>query len=93
MGTLGEEHATFRYDHHDNPIEETTEDASREVDVDENGTVRTTAENIQRRHVRFDYEYDAQGNWTERVVSIRPESRPDYQPSNVERRTITYFTV
>ena len=36
--------------------------------------------------VRIEYRYDAQGNWTERVVWCRWESNPNFERSNVERR-------
>ncbi len=48
MGTLGENRTTFRYDDYDNPVEETTEDRSREVNIDENGIEEVTAETVQR---------------------------------------------
>jgi hypothetical protein len=41
--------------------------------------------------VRFEYQYDAYGNWIERVVWQRTEPNTDDRPSNIERRTITYY--
>ena len=43
------------------------------------------------QHNRSDYQYDAHGNWTERVGSYRIGSQGEFQRSNVERRTITYY--
>jgi hypothetical protein len=32
------------------------------------------------------------GNWTERIVSMRLEANADFQPSNIVRREILYFS-
>lgn len=90
MGTLGEDRATYRYEDRDEPIEETTEHRSREAGLDENGVVRYTADRVNMQHNRFEFTYDAHGNWTERVVWYRLEPNPGFQRSNVERRAITY---
>ena len=44
------------------------------------------------QHVRFEYRYDAHGNWTERVVWQRTEPNADERRSNIERRTIDYYS-
>jgi hypothetical protein len=44
-----------------------------------------------QQHNRYDYQYDSHGNWTERVGSYRIGSQPEFQRSNIERRTITYY--
>jgi YD repeat-containing protein len=90
-GQLSDRCTTFRYDDHDNPIEETTRHTSREMQMDEEGNLRPTKENTNRQSVRFEYRYDAQGNWTERVVWSRWEANPNFERSNVERREITYY--
>jgi hypothetical protein len=62
------------------------------VELDDDGVVRTTEEEPRvEQHNRYDYQYDSRGNWTERVVSYRIGSQPEFQRSNVERRTITYY--
>jgi len=93
MSALSEERSVFRYDNHGNPIEETTEDSNREAGIDENGELRTAAENTRKYQTRFEYTYDAQGNWTERIVWNRHEPNPDLQRSNVERREISYYDI
>jgi len=93
MGALGEDRATYRYDDHDNPIEETTEHRSRDASIKEDGTIDYSADHLNIQHNRLEYRYDAQGNWTERIVSFRVEPNPDFQRSNVEPRTITYHPV
>jgi len=68
MGALSEERVTVRYDDFDNPVEEVRSDVSREMRMDD-GVVKTEEKPSHVRHVRFDYQYDAHGNWTERIVS------------------------
>jgi hypothetical protein len=41
-------------------------------------------------HGRYEYDYDAQGNWVQRVAWTCPASQSDYRPTRVERRTIEY---
>jgi len=88
--SMGEDRTTYRYDDRDDPIEETTEHRSREARLEENGAVHYTADRVTIQQNRFDYVYDAHGNWTERMVSYRLEPNPDFQRSNIERRIITY---
>ena len=90
MGSLGGDCTTYRYDAHDDPVEETVEHRSREGSFDEIGNVHYSSDRVNVQHNRLEYRYDAHGNWTERIVSFRPESEPDFQRSNIERRAITY---
>jgi hypothetical protein len=91
MGQLGGHSTMYRYDDHDNSIEETTEDTSREMRMDKDGNFHSTKENSNVQTFRFDYTYDARGNWTEKVVWSGLESNPNFERSNVERRAITYY--
>jgi len=45
-------------------------------------------ERTRRTIIEYRYEYDQNGNWTERTVVNREES---YEQSTVHRRTLTYF--
>lgn len=90
MGALSESLSIFRYDTFDNLIEETVENHSRGMDMDPNRDLHTTDERSRTQHTRFDYEYDEQGNWTERVVSVRSDPGVGFVRSNIERRRITY---
>lgn len=91
MGSLSEEHTTFQYGDREDPTEEATEHRDRESRIDENGTVHYTEPRVILQRTRFEYRYDTQGNWTEQIVSWRAEQNPDFQRSNIERRTITYY--
>jgi hypothetical protein len=90
MGTLSEERVTVRYDDFDNPVEEVRLDVSREMRMDD-GAVKSEERPSHVQHVRFEYRYDAYRNWTERIVWQRMEPNADERPSNIERRTITYY--
>ena len=89
MGCLSEEHLTRRYDEHDNPVEEVRTDVGRDVRMDDEA-LKSGDERVLTQWTRFEYQYDAHGNWTERVVWQRSASDLDYQRSNTERRVITY---
>jgi hypothetical protein len=91
MGSLGEDRTFTRYDEHDNPTEQTAKHYSREVGMDEHGELHTTSERSHTQHTRFEYQYDTEGNWTERVVWGRMEPNPNFQRSNLKRRGISYY--
>jgi hypothetical protein len=91
VGGISKDRTSYRYDEHDNPIEETHEKTSHDLNVDETGNLRPANEKSLRHKVRFEYKYDDRGNWTERIVSVCYESNPDFQRSNIERREITYY--
>jgi hypothetical protein len=90
MGTLSEERVTVRYDDFDNPVEEVRAELNREMRMDD-GVVKSEERPSHVQQVRFEYQYDAHGNWTERIVSQRLEPNADERPSNIERRAITYY--
>ena len=91
MGVLSESRTTYHYDDRDNPIEEVTEDQSREIGADSpDEAPRARSETARRHQVRYEYQYDREGNWTERIVSSRQQDSSSFQRSNVERRQITY---
>ena len=89
LGTLSEECVTVRYDDFDNPVEEVMSDVSRDLRMDD-GVVKSEEGPSCVQHVRFEYRYDAHGNWTERIVWQRLEPNADERPLNIERRTIEY---
>ncbi len=91
LGALtSEERVTVRYDDFDNPVEEVRSDVNREMRMDD-GVVKTEERPSHVQHVRGKYQYDAHGNWTERIVSQRLEPNANERPSNIERRTISYY--
>jgi hypothetical protein len=76
---------TFRYDDGNDPVEETTQQISREAGIDDNGVVQYSSATVSVQHTRFEYRHDQHGNWTERIVSNQQG------PSNIERRALTYY--
>ncbi len=91
MGNLGGDVTTYRYAERDDPVEETTEHRTREASLNETGNVQYSSDRINVQHNQLDYLYDAHGNWTERIVSFRAESEPNFQRSNDGRRMIAYY--
>jgi len=91
MGSLGGDSTTYCYAERDDPIEETTEHWSREGNIDESGNIHSSSVRVNLQHSRLEYLYDEYGNWTERIVSFRLESEPEFQRSNIERRTFAYY--
>ncbi len=91
MSILSDEHTTYRFDDHDNPIEEVTEGSNRDMSLDPEGNVQSSQEDSIHQHTRYSYTYDSRGNWTERVVWIIFPPDKDFRRSNVERRQITYY--
>jgi YD repeat-containing protein len=90
MGALSEERVSVRYDDFDNPVEEVRSEMSREMRMD-NGAVKSEEQRSHVQHVAFEYQYDAYGNWIERMVRQRTEPNLDERPSHIERRTIDYY--
>ena len=92
MGTMRDERTTYRYvDGHDEPVEEITETRTREATVDGDSAIRYKPDTVSTQHNRFEYRYDTHGNWTEQIVSGQYDPSADFQRSNVERRTLTYY--
>ena len=91
MGNLSEERVTVRYDDFDNPVEQVTIDVGRHMRMDD-GRVKSEEQLAHVQHFRFEYQYDARGNWTERIVWLRMEPNTDERLSTLERRSIVYFT-
>ena len=92
MGTMSDEHTTYRYDgDREEAVEEITETRTREATVDGDAAIRYKPDTISTQHNRFEYSYDTHGNWTEQIVSYQNDPNADFQRSNIERRVITYF--
>ena len=80
MGTLAEARWVFEYNDRDDRIAETSKDWDHGVEQPQ-----------REQQTRFDYHYDSRGNWTERIVRCRIGSQQEFQCSNIERRTLTYY--
>lgn len=61
---------------------------------DEAQEIQTTSHGTQAPQkgiVDFSYQYDGQGNWTEKTVSSSPTAQEPSKISTIDRRTITYY--
>jgi hypothetical protein len=76
FGPLSVEQRTVAYNDHGDKIEEISEDENRDYNFDDRGRLSDTpvAERASRSEARFEYECDARGNWTKKVVA-GPERR------------------
>ena len=93
MWALHTDHSIWEYDEHDNAIRTIHDDTvSGDLQADESGNLQRVSPKSFRREGRLEYKYDSHGNWTERVVSARYEVNPEFQRSNIERRTIMYYS-
>jgi YD repeat-containing protein len=90
LGKVMNERMTWRYDQSGNKIEETHDETKHELAMGLTG-MKSVKESRSRHSVRFEYQYDEQGNWTEQVVSTRPEPNPNFQRQNIQRRVLTYW--
>lgn len=93
IGLLSEQRERFRYDGHGNPVEQESVTVSREIGQDERGVPVARESSPVEERWRYEYSYDARGNWTERIVSMRHMDAADFRPSNIERREIDYYEV
>lgn len=91
MGLLGEERVAYAYDERDNPIEESHESVNREMRLDADGGHTSSGDTVRLHEIRFSYEYDGRGNWTERIVDGRSARDAAFERSNRELRTLEYY--
>jgi hypothetical protein len=91
MGAMGDTRTTSSYDAHDNVVEEVSESRQHVVSIDDDRNAVEKDEKAFSSRTRFEYQYDAKGNWTERIVSAANDPDGDFRRSNVEWREITYW--
>jgi hypothetical protein len=91
MGLLAEERSTYIHDERGNPIEEFHESVNREMSLDAEARPHTGANTTRWHQIRLSYEYDGRGNWTARTLRHRFTKNAEFEPSNVEWRTIEYY--
>ncbi|HEX4997870.1 MAG TPA: hypothetical protein VFY29_06570 [Terriglobia bacterium] len=89
--TLGmtEDRTLWEYADHQEPVREMHYISLRSVNIDSSGT-HPSVEKSSQYECRFDYKFDAVGNWIERVVSMRSGAEAQVHNSNIERREIRY---
>jgi hypothetical protein len=77
---------------HGDQIEEVCELDQREYGIDDQGQLSTspTRESVSRSEARFQYDYDARGNWILKRVEARSGTGQDFSLSTLEERVLTY---
>jgi len=91
MGLLAEDRTAYSYDERGNAIEEFTASVNRDMNLGAEGRPQTGADTTRWHDIRLAYEYDGRGNWTARIVRNRFTKDAEFEPSNVEWRTIEYY--
>jgi hypothetical protein len=91
MANLGDTRTTYTYDDRGNAVEELTVSGHREMQVDETGNEHFANESSETSRAHYDYQYDAHGNWIERIASFVAQNSSALQRSNIERRQISYY--
>ena len=98
-GVFGDVVTQIRYNDNGYESEEKTArtptpEASTEFSLDEAGNmtpVRLTEQTASRGTTHYAYEYDQQGNWTRKTVSVRSEPDGEFKVSMSIHRVLTYY--
>ena len=99
-GAFGDELTTIHYnDHGDIANEQTTTtptpESSTEYGMDEAGHMSPVGKSKppepSQTEVRYQYEYDSHGNWTQKATSHRSAPNGDFQTTVIAHRTLTYW--
>ena len=91
MANLGDTRTTYTYDDRGNAVDEVAVSGHREMQVDETGNEYFTNESSETTSAHYDYQYDAHGNWIERITWSAAQNSSALQRSNIERRQISYY--
>jgi len=92
FGSLVGQRTTVTYNEQGDPAEKVQIEHIRELSMDGEGRLIEPEQPPEERRseVRFEYQYDEHGNWTERVVSSRQKPDEAFTVTNTQRRTIVY---
>jgi hypothetical protein len=80
------------YNSHGDLLEELSACEQSNWSIDEHGQLLDSANktSVSRSEARFQYDYDARGNWVKKVVESRGGTDLEFRVSTVEERTLTY---
>ena len=73
MGLLEKVRTVYRYDDRDHVTEEVAERHDRQTGVDSSGAPCISNEDVSWCETHYEYVYDAEQNWIERVTSSRDD--------------------
>jgi YD repeat-containing protein len=99
-GESSETITAYSYNEHDDPIEERTTTLESpqvriEYSIDEEGNLIPTTEPVASppttHVVRYSYQYDVVGNWTEKITNNRNGTDVAFTTSAIYRRKIAYY--
>ena len=91
FGALSEERTTYEYDDHGEVAEATSAGWRQSPNSDQGDAVVQAKRDVSEHHVRYEYQHDSHGNWTERVLFSRSGLDAPFNRSQIERRVITYY--
>jgi hypothetical protein len=98
-GVFGDELTKITYNDHGDVSEEAsvrieTPDWGTEFGMDEVGNMVPVSESKKpepsQTETRYTYEYDAQGNWTKKTMSVR-QQQGEFKASTIINRTLSYY--
>jgi hypothetical protein len=90
FGPLGMDRKIIGYNEHGDQNLEILYFERSEYDVNDKGHPGPVRKKINESQARFHYQYDACGNWIEKIVESRTGHK-DFVVSSIERRILTYF--
>ncbi len=94
MGSLIQK-TEFTYDEYGNKAFEKHSGENESYSIDETGNKirddRAGRSDNLHYDARYEYEYDSHHNWTQRLISLRYRLAESFEPSNMERRRLTYY--
>lgn len=90
FGAMSEERTAYDYGDHDDPAEERSSGWHRPMNSGDGGGVDEGEREGSEHTIRYEYQYDAQGNWTERIISSRSGPDGPFSRSQLARQVITY---
>jgi hypothetical protein len=99
LGAMGDELTKTAYNDHGDVSDEVTvgmegPDSGTEFGIDEHGNMVPTTQSKKpassQYETRYNYEYDAQGNWTKKTMSTR-QGQGEFKISTVINRSLSYY--
>lgn len=95
LGTIGGERKTMAYNEHGDLSEEKSSRTFKQLSIDDQGRIVEASEastsEAPSSEARFSCQYDAYGNWIERVISSCPQPDKPFAVCSVDRRSLTYY--
>jgi hypothetical protein len=91
FGAMSEERTAYAYGHHGDVVGETSSGWSRSMTTGDGGGADEGERDMSEHATRYEYQYDAEGNWIEKITFVRSGPDAPFRRAQLGRRTITYF--